>query len=193
MIDPGESALAKCTRYVQATSNQNFFSEKPFSMTALAAEASFCEDRDGYDSHTTLRMAASVMKHIFLTIGSRPPESGGILLGPIGSEDVTDFHFDVTGSCTSSTYSPDCATLSNKMKSEWLPSGIDLKGFVHSHPGGLDRLSPGDLIYIRRLLAINPDMRSFAAPIVLPELFHMRPMVVHRNELHPRTAELILF
>jgi hypothetical protein len=64
------------------------------------------------------------------------------------------------------------------MREEWLPAGIDMKGFCHSHPGRTERLSAGDMQYIGRLLAINPDMRIFAAPIVLPHEFRMRAYVV---------------
>lgn len=133
-------------------------------------------------SETTLtppiRMCRHVRCQIMCTVGSRPPEAGGILLGPAGSNDVTAFYFDTTASCTGATYTPDHLTLRRKMRDEWLPAGIDMKGFVHSHPGGSDRLSGGDLAYIRRLLEKNPDMGVFAAPIVIPKAFRLRAIVV---------------
>ena len=116
-----------------------------------------------------------------LTIGGKRPETGGILLGPIDSDDITDFYFDHTALSTGATYSPDHVTLSRRMKEEWMPCGIDMKGFVHSHPRGVDRLSSGDLTYIRRLLEINDDMEVFAAPIVLPEQYRMCPFIVRRD------------
>src|SRR5438270_491659 len=96
---------------------------------------------------------------IMCSIGACEPETGGILLGPIGSSRITDFYFDKTARCTGGTYTPDHVTLRRKMKEDWLPAGIDFKGFVHSHPGSMDRLSAGDMIYIRRLLDKNPDIR----------------------------------
>ena len=129
-----------------------------------------------------VKIAHKVCKDILLTIGARPAESGGILLGPVGTNDVTDFFFDDGGSCTGSTYSPDCKTLRRKMQEEWLPAGIDMKGFVHSHPGSFDRLSYGDLAYINRLLDKNDDMTMFIAPIVIPSEFRLRPLVVLRNK-----------
>ena len=72
------------------------------------------------------------------------------------------------------------------MKEQWLPAGIDMKGFVHSHPGSFDRLSAGDLVYISRLLEINDDMPFFTAPIVIPSEFRLRPLVVLRD--NPKTA-----
>jgi len=133
-----------------------------------------------------VKIAHSVCKDILLTIGARPAESGGILLGPVGTNDVTDFFFDNGGSCTGSTYSPDYVTLRQKMKEEWLPTGIDMKGFVHSHPGSFDRLSIGDMVYINRLLDKNEDMTMFVAPIVIPSQFRLSPLVVLRNK--PRVA-----
>ena len=133
-----------------------------------------------------VKIAHKVCKDIMLTIGTRAPESGGILLGPIGTSDVTDFFFDTDGDCTRSTYSPDCVTLRRKMKDEWLPAGIDMKGFVHSHPGSFDSLSAGDLAYINRSLDKNKEDKMFVAPIVIPSEFRLRPLVVLRDK--PRIA-----
>src|SRR5438046_5055514 len=111
-----------------------------------------------YENTTTvtrvppISMNRHVLCQIMSTIGACLPETGGILLGPIGSSDITDFYFDTTGSCSGVTYTPDVPNLRRKMRDVWLPAGLDFKGFVHSHPGNFDRLSHGDLIYIRRLL-----------------------------------------
>jgi hypothetical protein len=129
-----------------------------------------------------IRMSRRVPRAIMCTIGSRWPESGGILLGPIGDSSITDFYFDATACCSGATYSPDHLTLRRKMEEEWLPAGLDFKGFVHSHPGSFDRLSAGDLIYIRRLLKKNPDIISFAAPIVIPREFRIQANVVLREQ-----------
>jgi proteasome lid subunit RPN8/RPN11 len=129
-------------------------------------------------SAPSIRMSRDVRCQIMCTIGALSPETGGILLGPIGSNDITDFYFDATAVCSYGTYTPDHVTLRHKMKEVWMPSGIDMKGFVHSHPGGLDRLSQGDLEYIRRLLQKNPDMAVFAAPVIIPEAFRLRAIVV---------------
>lgn len=128
-------------------------------------------------------MKSSVLCHIMRTVGARPAETGGILLGPLGSNDITAFYFDETAECTGGTYSPDHLLLRRKLKEDWIPSGIDFKGFVHSHPGRFDRLSGGDLRYIRRLLEKNTDMDFFVAPIVIPQEFRLRPIIVLR--CHP--------
>lgn len=139
-----------------------------------------------------LRMNQGARREIMRTVGALKPETGGILLGPVGSNEITAFYFDCGAQCSAATYSPDCTTLSRKMHDEWLPSGLDMKGFVHSHPG-LDQLSSGDLTYIARLLAINPDMSVFAAPIVLPETFQILPFVVFSDApAVSRRARLVL-
>lgn len=127
-------------------------------------------------------MSRHVRCQIMCTIGALRPETGGILLGPVGGTDITDFYFDATARCSGATYSPDHVTLRRKMKEEWLPAGLDMKGFVHSHPGGFDRLSGGDLVYIRRLLEKNPDMPFFAAPIVIPQAFRLRAIIVMADQ-----------
>jgi hypothetical protein len=131
---------------------------------------------------------------IMCSIGARRPESGGILLGPTGSNDITDFYFDATALCSGATYTPDHIALRRKMKEVWLPAGLDMKGFVHSHPGALGRLSIGDMVYIRRLLEKNPDMNVFAAPIVIPHAFRLQAIVVLADQPHlQRPTNLQLF
>ena len=126
-------------------------------------------------------MTRQVLCRIMCTVGAFPAETGGILLGPVGSEDITGFFFDSGATCSGATYSPDHVTLARKLKDDWLPYGIDFKGFVHSHPGRLDRLSAGDLRYIRRLLQVNTDMDRFLAPLVIPHQRRLCPIVVPRN------------
>lgn len=145
-------------------------------------------------SQPQMRMKKAVHTEIIYFICSRPPETGGILLGPIGSNDITSFFFDQGADCTGATYTPDHITLNKKMKEEWMPSGIDMKGFVHSHPGKLDVLSQGDLEYISRLLTKNEDMDLFFAPIIIPSEYRIRPLAVLKS--NPKVsvdAKLVLF
>lgn len=140
-----------------------------------------------------LRIGRTAYADILTSICSRPPESGGILIGPKKTNDVTLFYFDKGAECSGASYSPDVDTLKRKMDEEWLPSGLDLKGFTHSHPGKLDWLTKGDLSYIKRLLEINDDMEYFFAPIVIPKEFRMRPIVVSReNPDEAQEAKLII-
>ncbi|HEX3355754.1 MAG TPA: Mov34/MPN/PAD-1 family protein [Tepidisphaeraceae bacterium] len=137
----------------------------------------------------SLEIPVVIMRHqvlcqIMNTIAARPAETGGILLGPIESEVIDDYYFDATADCSQVTYSPDYLTLRKKMKEDWIPGGRDMKGFVHSHPDALDRLSGGDLEYIRRLLKSNPDMQQFVAPIVIPSQFRIAVFVVRQQQPH---------
>jgi proteasome lid subunit RPN8/RPN11 len=142
----------------------------------------------------TIKMSQEAMKKIMNYISSRPPESGGILLGPIGTNVVTDFYFDSGGTCTGASYSPDHITLNRLMKEKWLPSGLDMKGASHSHPGNLDWLTNGDMAYINRLLDKNTDMDMFIAPIVIPNQYRIRPIVVLRKQPRiPLEAKIELF
>jgi proteasome lid subunit RPN8/RPN11 len=149
-----------------------------------------------FDKHTmaTIKMSQKAYRKMMYYICSRPAESGGILLGPVGTNEVTDFYFDRKANCSAVTYTPDHVTLNKKMKEDWLPAGIDMKGFAHSHSSCLDRLSSGDLSYIKRFLNKNSDMDMFIAPVIIPEEYRMRPMfVAKQNYYQPREARIELF
>lgn len=137
--------------------------------------------RDTFGDCRKLTFHRDVMRDIMNQVGSRPPETGGIFVGPIGSMDVTHFHFDQKANCSGGTYSPDCDTLRHLLKTEWREQGLDFKGFAHSHPNRFDHLSSGDLQYIHRLLAINPEDDYFVAPIVIPSEFRLVPWMVLRG------------
>lgn len=128
------------------------------------------------------------------TIGARTPETGGLLLGPVDRDVITHFHFDNTARCTGSTYTPDHVSLRKKMREDWLPNGVDMKGFAHSHPRKSDCLSMGDLSYITRLLKANKDMDRFVAPVILTHEFCIRVFVILRDDVQtPRLANVTLF
>jgi len=136
----------------------------------------------------TVTMRPHVLDQIMRSVGARPPETGGILLGPVDEALINDFYFDSKAGCTQLTYSPDTETLCRKMQEDWLPNGSDMHGFVHSHPANLDQPSSGDLMYIERLLACNPDMQQFVCPIVIPNEFRIAVYIVRREQ--PRVAVL---
>ena len=141
-----------------------------------------------------LRIACEVYRQVLFELSYRPVESGGLLLGPIGSNAITGFHFDDSALCSGATYTPDHVALNRLLKERWIPSGIDFKGFAHSQPSGCAWLSVGDLRYIRRLLLKNDDMDVFAAPIVVAAHYQLCPLVVTRNRPDVATrAELVLF
>ncbi|MGE3600785.1 MAG: Mov34/MPN/PAD-1 family protein [Dehalococcoidia bacterium] len=130
---------------------------------------------------------------LLLDLMSRPAESGSILLGPRGGDVITLSVFDAGARCTHSRYEPDHEAINRRMKEEWWPAGLEMKGFCHSHPDGVGRLSSGDLHYIQRIFHAMPKLRWFAAPIVLPQRFRINPFVVTRDPLvvHDVTLEVL--
>ena len=141
-----------------------------------------------------LHVAGEVYGEMLFELSRRPVESGGLLLGPIGSNAITGFHFDDSALCSGATYTPDHVTLNRLLKERWIPSGIDFKGFAHSHPSGCAWLSAGDIRYIRRLLSKNDDMDVCAAPIVVAAQYQLCPLVVTRDRPDvAQRAELVLF
>jgi hypothetical protein len=80
---------------------------------------------------------------------------------------VTHFHFDKSGSRSFATYSPDHVQLTKLLGEMWNPAGINLLGFVHSHPGRYSHPSPGDLVYAERILEAIPDLERLLLPIVI--------------------------
>ena len=166
------------------TDKNNYSKQTDVSIAAHKSQTNECpipQKMCDKKKEAVINMTREAFDKMMFAICSRPAESGGLLLGQVGSNDISDFFFDAGGNVTGVSYSPDYATLNKKLKDEWIPAGTDFKGIVHSHPGNLDRLTPEDLIYIRRLLTANSDMPIFVAPIIIPPDFRMRMMVVFRD------------
>jgi proteasome lid subunit RPN8/RPN11 len=120
------------------------------------------------------------------TIGSLPAETGGMLGGDRAHGRVTHFAFDVSSKNSRATYSPDTRALTDLLRNRWKKAGVQLMGFVHSHPSSMSRPSRGDLEYAERILAANPHMECLLLPIVLPATrkgpFTIHPYRVSRGE-----------
>jgi len=140
--------------------------------------------RDVHIEMVAVRIKHKALHQLLEKIASRPAESGGILLGPVGTNYITDFYFDHSGTCTGGSYSPDHITINRKLHEYWQPAGLEIKGCAHSHPGNLDSLTYADMGYIKRLMVKNPDMKTFVAPIVLPHHYAIRPLVVSRDQMN---------
>lgn len=109
-------------------------------------------------------VCADVFEDIATTVGARVAETGGLLLGPVGRDGISRFHFDNTAQTTSVTYSPDAERLEALCEAQ-SRLGYEIKGFVHSHPGP-ERPSSGDMVYVRRFFEENPAMTRFYMPIL---------------------------
>ena len=75
------------------------------------------------------------------------------MLGWTEDQSVIDsFVFDEGARVNSVEYNPNIDFLNNILQNEWDHKGIYLGGFVHSHPGDYNRLSPADIEYSMRIL-----------------------------------------
>lgn len=137
------------------------------------------------------------------TIGERPAESGGILLGSRKDYKALRFLFDPSGSRTRGGYDPDVKYINRKIKEAWEEEGLELVGFVHSHPPGVTRLSGdfgnniGDLGYLKAIFEAIPALEHFLVPLVftVPDTgrFSMIPYIAKRGEAESYfQAELIV-
>lgn len=99
------------------------------------------------------------------TVGTRPPESGGALMGPRHSTLVTKFIFDMYADTTGASYVPSRQLDQQVKELERDNPNLVLKGILHSHPGGMNRPSTTDEVSFNDYLAANPNMEFFAAII----------------------------
>jgi len=113
-----------------------------------------------------LSMTPLVWKQIKESVGNLPAETGGPLGGSRDTFLVERFHFDRSARQSGVTYSPDYKELNRIFREEWNPEGINLLGFVHSHPPHIWHPSGGDLSYAHDILLAIPDLPYLLLPIV---------------------------
>lgn len=104
-----------------------------------------------------------VLSQIRKTIGSRIPETGGIL-GSSDGKHIDYFYFDKTANVTGATYEPDCNEL-NPVIRRWHEEGIEFVGFIHSHPRGAIKPSNPDNLYTKKIMKAL-DMEYFVSLIM---------------------------
>lgn len=107
-----------------------------------------------------------VLEEVIRSIGGLRAESGGAIGGNGDDTEVSHYHFDESSRKSAVTYSPDYKLLNRMFKSEWNPAGIRLRGFIHSHPGRMNRPSYGDEVYAERILDSIEDIEFLWLPIV---------------------------
>jgi hypothetical protein len=119
-----------------------------------------------------VRFDAAAFADLIAFVGHTPPETGGLLLGSRQDYVVRKFIFDESGSRSYSSYDPDVAVLNKIVKREWEENGLQLIGWAHSHPRGIDRLSgdygagTGDLAYLNLIFRAMPGLPKFIVPII---------------------------
>lgn len=159
-----------------------------------------CDDSNGGNApqsgRPVLCISGSVLEEISRQIGERSAEHGGVLGGSRKDGVVRHFYFDDSALRTGATYSPDHVTLNRLFKETWNPAGINLLGFVHSHPAGCRRPSGGDLVYAHNILKAVPDLERLLLPIVMTEpdtgRFQLLPFGIVRDGDDVRVVEMEL-
>jgi len=160
---------------------------------------------DGDAIDIDLSFTPHALNTLLDTVGSRPPESGAKLFGPVGGFGVDLVEFDVRGSqrAGGAVYAPDTEWGSSRL-AHWISQdGDDQRiwtGDAHSHPGGFGwpsrRSGPGlgDLGYVEAVFEQNEIQFEFAIPILTATgpgtaAVRIHPWVVLRSEpLRPRWA-----
>src|SRR6185369_9632315 len=143
-----------------------------------------------------LRVSRDVLESIRQTVGRLAPETGGMLGGNRKESRITHFRFDELAQHTRSTYSPSCDILNRVLADDWNPNGIDLLGFVHSHPCSIRRPSSGDEHYAEKILRAIPGLDRLVLPIVMSESdnghFELLPFIAVRNRRRMSIREIPL-
>lgn len=114
----------------------------------------------------------TVFQQIVQTLGTNPPECGGVL-GATEDNYITQYYFDDTGLCTPESYTPDFKKI-NLLLGEWNKDKIHMVGIIHSHGNAGFLPSCGDLFYCDKILHSNPSIQSFLLPIVT-----LSPFTIH--------------
>ena len=136
---------------------------EPATSLSRAARCGVCPARS---TRPMLRLPADVFQAIHDTVGTTPPETGGMLGGDRAQGTATRFVLDATGRRTSVSYSPDHGRL-NQLLADWNDDGTRLIGFCHSHPRGATAPSGGDREYAGRILRAIPSLERLFVPIVM--------------------------
>jgi molybdopterin/thiamine biosynthesis adenylyltransferase/proteasome lid subunit RPN8/RPN11 len=107
----------------------------------------------------------TVLETISSTIGSRPAETGGALLGSYGNSLIVDFLYDKEGEVTGASYVPS-VDLTLLVQHNEIGRNLQFKGVVHSHPGSHDTPSGPDEESFLAGLNANLELGRYLAPII---------------------------
>jgi len=116
------------------------------------------------------------------TVGSLPAEAGGLLFGSRTDWVITKFLYDKDAETTCSTYSFNVGYL-NPMIDKLDDEGLQLLGFVHSHPPNAKRLSEPDKKYFLSQFD-NISVDKFLVPLMFPAVdgtYDFVPYVIYKD------------
>lgn len=146
-----------------------------------------------HKNQSSMTFMRPVFDEIREVVGRLPAETGGILLGSRQDYVIRRFVLDPYGAKGPSGYDPDITYLNKVVREQWDENGLELLGFVHSHPRGVSRLSGdrgngiGDLGYLRRIFAAMPLLPRFLVPVVYSTAdggeFEVFPHIAHRDAI----------
>ncbi|MEU7721361.1 ThiF family adenylyltransferase [Streptomyces tibetensis] len=112
-----------------------------------------------------VRVTDHALAAIVDRIGGVPPEAGGALLGPAGTDLVTHLVPDDEAAVTSVRYRTS-TRLIEEVERIQRAGAARFKGIVHSHPAELPEPSEQDHREFGRSLALNPHLGRYLAPVV---------------------------
>jgi proteasome lid subunit RPN8/RPN11 len=171
--DREEDALLINHRLIQLNDVRRSFARRGLLPTRPAWPPALPEDVPNLHPLTTeelrkpapMLMTREVYESLRDTVGTVPPETGGMLGGQRGTGLVDHVFLDRTADVSGVTYSPDIDQVNRVLRDEWNPEGINLLGFVHSHPHGSVRPSGPDVSYAERILRGIPELDRMLLPI----------------------------
>lgn len=110
-----------------------------------------------------LLITDSALDEIASGIFTHQPERGGALMGAPGRPVITEFILDSKAATTPASYQPS-RNLTKAIRAAER-RGLEHKGILHSHPGGLRTPSGQDLVAFADSLEINPHLSEYIVPI----------------------------
>jgi len=133
----------------------------------------------------SMRMTKEVFEDIKNQIGSRPAESGGILISKSQDFIITTFVFDSASAKHSTIYQPNTEFLNSALKGR----NNEFVGIAHSHPPGARQLTSQDqrAAWSNLTSPGNPHLQAYLMPLIqtIPDTgrFEIIPYIV---TCHPK-------
>lgn len=132
-----------------------------------------------------MRMTYSVYNNIKETIGSKPAETGGMLLSETHDYTITIFIFDIAASNNRNVYQPN----TNFLNKALVGRNEDFVGIAHSHPPGILKLTPQDKVaaWSNITSPSNTHLRAYLMPLIrtIPDTGHFE-IIPYIVTCHPK-------
>jgi molybdopterin/thiamine biosynthesis adenylyltransferase/proteasome lid subunit RPN8/RPN11 len=112
-----------------------------------------------------LLITDEAIEEVRSTVGRFKPESGGALLGPRSSRSLSSFIFDEDASVSDVTYKVSANLELAVNAAERQSPATQLKGILHSHPGGLSTPSSTDCQSFADYIEANDQLEDLVAVI----------------------------